>query len=318
MKYDYMIKTFLVFIFMAGLFLTSCKRVTDGLDNTAGFVELNIDSSAVIQDVNWETAPYHTTYAYNLSTPYLADSNGVIMIERKNEFYYHPVVLANLTIICIGSYGINPNPEYISRSILFINKLLEDALETGGALYFPYTFDFNLHRIEGEDLIAPWYSGMAQGQGLSALVRLYRSTDDEKYLNAAQKVFKSFKRIGQNLNPWTVLSDSSNYYWIEEYPLPIPSHVLNGFIWGIFGLYDYYELTRDEEAYKYLLASITTLKHFLPQWRRPQNLSIYCLKHKAVDPHYHLVHTKQLNNMFAITGDPFFKAMADSFYQDYH
>jgi len=44
-----------------------------------------------------------------------------------------------------------------------------------------------------ETLIKPWYSGLAQGQGISLLVRAHRETGDSHYLEAAHKAFASFK-----------------------------------------------------------------------------------------------------------------------------
>ena len=37
-------------------------------------------------------------------------------------------------------------------------------------------------------LVNPWYSGLAQGQGLSVLCRAYKETKDPKYLKSLEKV----------------------------------------------------------------------------------------------------------------------------------
>ena len=41
-------------------------------------------------------------------------------------------------------------------------------------------FDFEYR----DTLVSPWYSGLAQGMGLSVLTRAYNQTEEEKYLDA--------------------------------------------------------------------------------------------------------------------------------------
>ena len=58
-------------------------------------------------------------------------------------------------------------------------------------------------------MVAPWYSGMAQGQALSAFIRLYNVTNDDSYLKISSKsgrvdetvshyIRDMFKRINVN------------------------------------------------------------------------------------------------------------------------
>lgn len=163
---------------------------------------------------------------------------------------------------------------------------------------------------------------MAQGLGLAALVRLYNITGNAEYLTAAENVFSTFKRIGYNLEPWTVFIDEKGYYWIEEYPIDFPEDaagkVLNGFVFGIYGLYDYYLLTKGSDEKDILLAAITTIHNYISYYRDIGDISFYCLKHNHKDVAYHFLHQKQLSMLSKITGDPFFKSMADSLHDDYH
>ena len=47
-------------------------------------------------------------------------------------------------------------------------------------------------------LKAPWYSGLAQGQGISLLVRIARETGKSEYLEAATRAFVSFLKSTQD------------------------------------------------------------------------------------------------------------------------
>ena len=96
------------------------------------------------------------------------------------------------------------------------------------------SFDF-----EYRDLLkSPWYSGLAQGQGLSVLVRAYKETKDISYLDVIERVILSFDK---NISEGGVnYIDEKNDPWIEEYLVSPPTHILNGFIWGLWGIRDYY------------------------------------------------------------------------------
>lgn len=303
---------------LSGIFLLlNCSKSLEPM-----FLEKNsikIDSTIQIIELPEAELPYNWYYTYNLNYPLVADSAGIILFEYQDTTYYHPVVISVYMLWFLDSYLKTSNPAYLDKGRLYADKLMELSYKERDSYYFPYDFDWNLHKIEGEDLFAPWFSGMAQGQALSGIVRLALYSGEEKYRRFADKIFTSFKNMEIDGEPWTVTLDDSGYYWIEEYPLPEPTHVLNGFIYGVYALYDYYQMTKSEESLKYLRASLTTLKHYVPFYRRPGMRSVYCLKHRhPATEKYHRIHTEQLNMLYKMTGDIFFKAMADSFYNDYH
>ena len=136
---------------------------------------------------------------------------------------------------------------------------------------------------------------------------------------------KSVTYVPEHLLPMSTVYtfvDEEGYYWIEEYPINYPEEaadqVLNGFIFSIYGLYDYYLLTKDPDVKKILKASITTVYNYIPEFRDEGDISFYCLKHHHKDIKYHFIHQDQLSTLTNITGDPFFQAMADSLYNDHH
>ena len=235
-----------------------------------------------------------------------------------NSTQFNPVTTSNEILFLISSYRITGSQDFLEKAKEMSTKLLNNGKQINGALYFPYDFPFAMHEQNTEILSPPWYSGMAQGEALAAFSRLYRETNDRQYLTAADKVFQSFLNVRGKSQPWTVFVDRSGYYWIEEYPEEVSDQTLNGFIYGLFGVYDYYLLTQNPDSSKVLEGGLATLKKYLPEYRNPGGISFYCLKHKRASPIYHQVHIKQLNMLYQITGDPFFKQTADEFYEDYH
>ena len=52
----------------------------------------------------------------------------------------------------------------------------------------------------------------------------------------------------QEGNPWISGIDGDNYLWLEEYPdSDQPNKTLNGKIFAIYGLYDFYQLTGNQD-----------------------------------------------------------------------
>lgn len=66
-----------------------------------------------------------------------------------------------------------------------------------------------------------------------------------------------------------------------------------------------------------LNASLTTIEHYIGEYRNPGGISYYDLKNKFTNANYHDIHIEQLNMLSKITGEPYFKEMADLFESDY-
>jgi len=270
-----------------------------------------------IEFLNYDDLPYTWKTPGSLEGD-LTDEDGVILHEK---YGYHPVLLAQKILRYCDSYQLVREETYLEKAILFADKMLQLASENDDdidddIILFPYNFDFPLHGYPDETIRSPWYSGMAQGQVLSAFVRLYNIIEDDKYKDAARKVFNSFFTFKDINMPWISYIDHNKYVWIEEYPMEDPTNALNGFIFAIYGLYDYYLLTQDSKCKEILLACLTTVKDNIHLFRNKDDLSYYCLKHKVKSESYHKVHIDQLEMLFLITQDRYFSAMAELFNND--
>ena len=122
---------------------------------------------------------------------------------------------------------------------------------------------------------------MAQGHGISMMVRAAHVTGDESYWLAASQALLPFKKL-------TVDGGVKNkfmgiYDWYEEYPFHEGHFVLNGFIYSLIGLYD---LSAAEDAPEDISKEatilfdngITSLKALLPLYDAGKG-SIYDLRH---------------------------------------
>jgi hypothetical protein len=93
-----------------------------------------------------------------------------------------------------------------------------------------------------------------------------------------------------------------------------PTHILNGFIWATWGVYDFLLHTNDKEAESLYLDAIKTLRdniHLFDTgfW------SLYELsgtRMKMLASHfYHSLHIVQLSVLHKLTGEYIFKEVAD-------
>ena len=249
---------------------------------------------------------------------YPVDDDSVYMDDSHGEVCYHPVFLAQTGLILLDIYHSTGNEYYLNWARKHANKLQEIARYFYGVPFYPYPFNFPLHGDTTQTMYAPWYSGLAQGEALQLFVRLYNETGDRRYLMVADEIFASFSIFRGQSDVWVVAVDSLEYFWIEEYPMEELNHTLNGFIYAVYGIYEYYLLTGNNDARNILLASFTTLKQYIPDFRCPGGYSYYCLKHRAQSRKYHLVHIDQLHKLYLMTGDEFFEEMSQLFWEDYH
>jgi hypothetical protein len=163
-----------------------------------------------------------------------------------------------------------------------------------------------------DTLKAPWYSALAQGQGISLLVRAHKESGDARYLDAARQAFASFQ---QPIDKGGVaFTDESGDLWFEEYIVSPPTHILNGFIWALWGVYDYFLATRDSSAQELFSRGVRTLLHNLDRY----DLGFWSLYEQSgtrlpmvASRFYHQLHIVQLRVMHRLTGEEAFARVAD-------
>src|SRR5208337_2929594 len=166
-------------------------------------------------------------------------------------------------------------------------------------------------------LKAPWYSGLAQGQGVSLLLRAYTQTRCAKYQQAAEQAFAALtKPIAEG---GVLFEDDERNLWIEEYLVDPPTHILNGFMWALWGVFDYWLARSDALAKNIFDRGVETLVQNLPRFdtgywslyeQSGYEQSGARLKMLA-SPFYHQLHIVQLRVMSDLTGDARFTSVAE-------
>jgi heparosan-N-sulfate-glucuronate 5-epimerase len=111
---------------------------------------------------------------------------------------------------------------------LLLTQLREPGARFGG---LPHDFAYR----HGSLLPPGWLSAMAQGEAASLFVRLAHATDDETFAQGARDALAP---LGLSVEQGGVSAPLGRRPFPQEYPTTPPSHVLNGGIFALWGLYD--------------------------------------------------------------------------------
>lgn len=231
----------------------------------------------------------------------------------------HPVAYAQYGISALLEYQSSGRQVWLDRALRHAERLVQMHTERGDAWHFPYLFDWT---YTGKTLDAPWWSAMGQGEALSLFVRVYEETGDPAWRTAADHTWLSLKQPRSAAEPWATMTDNGMLVF-EEYAgnLP-PLKVLNGHMFALFGVYDYWRLTGDTDAIAYLDGAATTVLEVMPKIRVRGGVSYYCWQDACrqkvwQNPTYHVIHSWQLDTLARLTGDARFADWASKLRADW-
>ena len=239
------------------------------------------------------------------------DPDGIPLLDYRGALgiQYNPIAIAQYGLGNFNLYLRSGDPER-KRKFLRIADWLVDHLEVNAHGLAMWMHHFNWEYRD--TLVAPWYSGLAQGQGISLLLRAYKETGDTKYETAVAAAFAGFHH--DVTKGGVTYTDSSGDLWFEEYIVVPPTHILNGFMWASWGVYDYLLLNGDEAVRALFQRAIQTLLRNLPTfdtgfWSLYEHSGT--LLPMMASNFYHQLHIVQLRVMAKLTGEPTFTDFAD-------
>lgn len=151
-------------------------------------------------------------------------------------------------------------------------------------------------------------SSMGQGEAVSALLRAYKLTGEDRWLNASRRAINFMLK---DVNDGGTLLHEGQDVILEEYANTYgdKKSVLNGWIFSLFGLYDYLKVVDDETAEEIYNETITSLKRNLHNYDNGY-WSMYDRTGRLASPAYHDLHICLLNVLADITGEVEFKEQA--------
>ena len=258
-----------------------------------------------------ELGEYYMPFSGKADYPGHHDSTGIPMLNYHGQIglQYNPIAIAQWGL---GNYNLfrqTQSPER-QRNFLKASDWLCTHLEQNshGLWVWNHHFDWEYRTT----LKAPWYSGLAQGQGISLLMRAHAETGAAKYMDAANRAYQSF--LASTDEGGVIFTDEHGDLWFEEYIVSPPTHILNGFIWAIWGIHDYALATGNASAHDLFTRAVKTLRTNLHRY----DAGFWSLYEESgtrlpmlASAFYHRLHIVQLRVMHRLTGDKVFADYAD-------
>jgi len=255
--------------------------------------------------------PYYMLFAQKADYSGPHDANGIPLLDYHGRIglQHNPIAIAQWGLGNHSLYCRSGDPRRKEKFLAASDWLCQHLQPNRfGIPVWNHNFDWEYRT----PLRAPWYSGLAQGQGISLLVRAHAATQDPKYLHTSARAFESF------LHPveagGVAFTDVQGDVWFEEYIVLPPTHILNGFLWACWGVYDYFLATANAEARDLFARAVATLKNNLPRY----DLGFWSLYEQSgtrlpmvASPFYHRLHVTQLRVMYELTGERIFSTFAN-------
>jgi len=254
---------------------------------------------------------YYMLFAEKADYQGAYDSAGVPQLDYHGQIgpQYNPIAIAQYGL---GNYNLFRRTADSDRRTKFLLSAdwLCSNLEPNnhGLAVWHHHFDWEYR----DTLKSPWYSGLAQGQGISLLVRAHQESGDVRYLVAARRALASF--CAPVAEGGVAFTDAAGDLWFEEYIVSPPTHILNGFIWAAWGVYDYFLATQDLSTKQLFTRAVQTLLHNLDRY----DLGFWSLYEQSgnrlpmvASRFYHQLHIVQLRIMHRLTGENAFVQVAN-------
>lgn len=263
------------------------------------------------QATNTQFGPYYMSFREKADYAGHYDANGVPMLDYRGAIglQYNPIAIAQWGLANCNIFCETHNESRRQKTFKAANWLTANLEQNRRGLWvWNHHFDWEYR----DTLKAPWYSGLAQGQGVSLLLRAYAEAREERYLKAADQAFIALTMPAADGG--VLIEDADNNLWIEEYVVDPPTHILNGFIWALWGVFDFWLARSDASARRIFDGGVETLLNNLARY----DTGYWSLYEQSgpglqmlASPFYHRLHIVQLRVMATLTGNRRFADFAD-------
>jgi heparosan-N-sulfate-glucuronate 5-epimerase len=259
-----------------------------------GFVRRSY-ASALSRGYGYEDLPRNDRARFDGVAGYFIDFRAKIPSHRSHpNATFEPTDLAQLGLawweeVLLGT----PHAEEEFQRVCI--RIRSEGEEDGQATFWPFRDDVPKYGMR-----APWYSAMAQGQMASVLVRAHELLGDA-YGDLALRAVEPLLGLDRH----GLVAHTPDGPVLEEgAPCTPPSHILNGWIFALWGLWDVATGLGEERARRLYEASLECLIRKLPKYDVGWWTKYSLFPHPTADlakPFYHRLHIAQAQALARMT-----------------
>jgi hypothetical protein len=231
------------------------------------------------------------------------DKSGIPIVDYSRMEIgrqYNPCTVAQYGLENLELFYRTRNPERRALFLKMADWLAANQKEGKWFCHFP---------LKDSGQTPTSFDAMMQGQGISVLLRAWQIGGKTEYLAITKRAFESMRKT---LDEGGVSCKCDEGIWLEEYPnRAAPSHVLNGHIWALFGVWDMWRVTKDSAARELFDQGIAVLKADLDKY----DTGYWVLygqrgQSRPIDSAHLHCQIEQLKVLAALTHDPVFRDYA--------
>lgn len=238
------------------------------------------------------------------------DAAGIAITDYRGKTgrQYNPCTVALYAIGIWERFLASGDPEHKALFLRQVDWLAATQRE-GRHIY-----DFDL---KARGVSAPWISGLTQGMAVSVFLRAWQVTGEAKYRVAAEKAFEVLE---VPLEAGGVACRTERGLFFEEFPCAPPaSHVLNGHIFSLFGIWDLWRVTKNPDALRLFKDGVNAIRDDLDRYDTGSwVLYDQGLRPTLLNGMYMNLQIEQLRALQAITQDKVFGERAEKWERYYH
>lgn len=234
---------------------------------------------------------YYNDLTGKVSNKAILDSNGIPINKVSNGNYvYFPITIFQYSLGLWDNYLLYREESYIKSFTILAEWIINNQREDGSWDCFS-PIGHSKYTV----------SSMGQGEAVSVLLRMYKFSGNKKYLMAAKKAVEFM--INEVKDGGTLIIEGNNFIF-EEYPNENEkrSSVLNGWIFSLFGIYDYLKIVDDNCVRQIFNNSIRSLSESLYRYDTGY-WTFYDQSGRIASPAYHNLHIALLKVLGEITND---------------
>ena len=243
---------------------------------------------------------------------YRRDQRGVPLVfyPHLQRWVYNPITISQFGLAQLSRYAERKEEQakmFAGAAADWLAENIEDWKNDIAA--WVYRFDLPFYGPQ-----APWISAMAQGQGISLLLRVQQLFPQSNYEPTCARAVRAFYHVMDEGGVARTFPDGSVAF--EEYTTAEPSLVLNGMLFALLGLHDYAEYFNDPHARECFAAGLAGIKANLGRYDTGY-WNLYDLHHspRLTSPDYIRIHVQLLRIFAVLSEDEYFAQMAQKWEQ---